>query len=256
MKITKRQLRKIILENLNLISEGKRNIIRPCANKIIRSIELSNTNEYVKGSAIGTIQLLESVYGKDLCEIVAMPGVQRILKDFGYYARIGAHAFKSFVFVGGSFFALPVMINRHLRTLNTVPGKLRSMNRILERPLNPEDIEENDLENDLFADIVSNMGIEKIGRSEMIEFLAIGMGIKDEKGVIRNPMNSLIADDIITQEFANAVFKKHYELREALDQDNIKENILKSIMEKIEDDKDATTLSLSQMASLVSKFTP
>jgi len=253
MKITKNQLRKIILENLNL-SEGKGNVTGPIANKIIKIIKESDSNDYVKEAAIDTIQIIEGLHGKDLCEIMDMPQVQSFLKEVGYYIKQGAIIFKSFVFVYGSFTALPTMINRHIKTLNTVPGKLRSLRRLYGRPLNPEDVAENDSADDLFSDISKNMGIDKIGREEMIEFLAIGIGLKDEKGNTRNPLNALINDDIITQKFANDVYSRHYELRKILDQDNIKENMLKAIMQKIEDDKEATTLSLSQMVDLASKF--
>ena len=254
MKITRYQLRKIILENLNLVREGKGNITGPIADKIIKSIKSSGGNDYVKETAIDTIMVLEGIYGKDLCEIIEKPAVQEFLKDFGYVAGVAARAFKVFTFVAGSFFALPAMIDRHLKALNTVPGKLRSIHKLLGRPLKPEDIARSDVPDDLFADISSNMGIERIGREEMIEFLAIGIGLEDEKGVTRNPLISLVDDDIISQEFVNAVYTKYYELRETLDENKIKEDILKAILEKIEDDKEATTLSLSQMADLMTKF--
>jgi len=254
MKITRSQLRKIILENLNLVREGKGNLTGPIADKIIKSIKDSGGNDYVIETAVDTVMVLEGVFGKDLCEIIEKPAVQEFLKDFGYVSHVGARAFKAFTFVAGSFFALPAMINRHLKTLNTVPGKLRSIRKLLDRPLNPEDVARSEVPDDLFADISRNMGIERIGREEMIEFLAIGIGLEDEKGVARNPLISLVDDDIISQEFVNAVYTKYYELREVLDENKIKEDILKSILEKIEDDKEATTLSLSQMADLVSKF--
>ena len=252
MKITKRQLRRLIIENLEL-NEG--DMTSQLVTEINILIDSSSVDDHQKSIAKNSVKAIEGLKGVNLADFLSHSRIQKVLKKFGFLGTSVTAAgalFSSYVFVSGMFLALPVMIKKHIAALNTVPGKLRNIAKYQERPVNSTDVARNP--QGLFVDITKNLGINKIPRDDMINFLAIGIGLTNKDSSSNNVIQKLFQEQVVTEEFYTKVLERYYKLREEKNPENIKKNLLTKVKQFLEDNPDDTTLTVAGMLDIVTSI--
>jgi len=264
MKITRKQLKRIIAENLGLTRIDESTGTGPVKDQIIKLVKNNIDSQDTVDIISNVLSAIEAMEGKELIELIDSRVGKKLVSLLGLTSMsslIGTAAtvFGVFVFASGLFFTLPNMITRTIDALNTVPGKLRSLKDILGRPVNPEDVS-NDKKLDVYGEISKNMGIKKITRDDMMLFLALGIGMtgtKDSEGNIinSNPVEALGNDDIISEKFHQEVLSKYYKLRESSTPDVIKKNMFQNIYtglkKSLKDDRAVFELQVKDLIEII-----
>lgn len=246
MKITRKNL-KLLIESY--LIEG--DVTEVLAKKIHEQITNSNLDDNSKTSLKNIVTGIEATSGIDLAELLTHEKVLNFLSKFGKVSFIATAGpvFLSFMYVAGVFTSLPTMINKSINALNTVPGKLRNFKKIKGKPVDLSMLSDNPGD-DIYSEINKSFGLKTISKKDMIDFLAIGIGLKNKEGKNVNPLETLRKDNIITEDFYNTVLKRYYELRKEKSIDNVKKEILETISAALEDTKEDTELSLKNFIEI------
>jgi hypothetical protein len=270
MKISRRQLIKVIQENLMFEQEDISSATDIFADEVKDDITNITTAGIEKAVGIDETTPLGEVAHKaieKISEVAADKIVDKILESnlaksslerlaqsgAGTALGVAGNAFITFMFVGGLFTALPKMINASISALNTVPGKLRNFKKLKGSPVNVEDLAEKPSQAG-FGEIEKHFGIKSITRDDMIDFLAYGIGIESPVGKNVNPVDKLFKDEIITEDFYKTVLKRYYQLREDKSPENYKRRLLAGLDKVLKDgNPDELTISaILDLASVVS----
>ena len=245
MRITRKNLKRLIETYL---FEG--NVTVELATEINNKISKSELSEEVKLGLQNLISSIEIAKGKNIIDFLSNNSIVNFLKSQGVATFLisAGNIFTSFIFVSGLFTSLPAMIDKSINALNTVPGTLRNFKKIKGEPVDLSMLADNP-GNDVYAEIIKSFGIKTISKKDMIDFLAIGIGLENGK----NPVEKLYQDDIITEDFYKTVLSRYRELREEKSIDNIKKEILESISKALDDPKEDIELSLKNLISVASK---
>ena len=250
MKLTRNQLKKIILETL-LLNEG--DTTGPLVAKIEQLIDETYLTPTEKDSLKVSVNMIEASTGPDLIQLAnSGPGIKFLnAVGFGVTGGVLATVFSTLMYVGGLFQIAPGMIKATIDNLNTVPGKIRNLHKFYDKgPLDIDDI--GNISNQDFADLTTRFGVKSFTRDDMVDMLAIGIDSTEESGSSgTNPLMSLFSDEIISENFFMHVMNRYYQIRKERTPEAVKEEILKQVAKFLKDSPASRELSLLASIKLV-----
>ena len=247
MKLTRRELKELIKENLLLETEVGGWI----GSSIQSALEKANITDEIKAGVDKAVNSLDALKGTNLIHFANTNPLRKVFLKAGVLGTLGtagAGIFGTYSLVGGVFTALPAMINKTISALNTVPGKLKNYRKIKGEPVEYEDLASKS--SGVGREIAKNFGIKAISKDEMVDMLAIDKGMEDGK----NTAEKLRKEGVISEDFYGRIVDRYLKLRDsdALKPDKVKKELAKTIKAALDNgDEDFLRDLISTISTVV-----